>query len=366
MSSVEFIDSLDGLATLRDEWNALAERCRAPLLDHDWCMSCAETLHGDQPLGVATIREAGALEGVAPLVVESTAWGPRLTLLGAARLYEPGGWLYSSERILTQLANAVTELGPPLLLLRVPAESAICAVLPRITRHRGVTVVRATAPSLAVPTKGSWTEYYGRLSSRVTSNLPRVQRKGEQRLGPMEIARFSPDPEETHALLDTFVAVEDSGWKGRQGSSLKRQPDLHEFFRRYCRRAAARRRLRMTTLSFGGRVAAVELALEACGRHWQLKIGYLDEFAAYYPGLQLIKGSIRAAFDAGLEAYEFLGSAASWEQPWQPEVREYRTIACYPLSVVGMKIACGDVASAVRRRARARTDLNPQVAELRS
>ena len=57
----------------------------------------------------------------------------------------------------------------------------------------------------------------------------------------------------------------------------------------------------------------MELAIEACGRHWQLKIGYVDELAAYYPGLQLTEGSIRAAFAAGLDAYEFLGSAASWE-----------------------------------------------------
>jgi len=119
----------------------------------------------------------------------------------------------------------------------------------------------------------------------------------------------------------------------------------------------------VTTLSFADRVAAVELAIEACRRHWQLKIGYLDELAAYYPGLHLIHGSIRGTFDAGLEAYEFLGSAESWEQPWRPEVCEYRTIASYPLSVGGMRAACGDVASAVWRRARAHDNPHERAAE---
>lgn len=363
MTSVHILESLDGLARLRDEWNALAERCRAPLVDHDWCLSCAEALHSGHALRVVTIREAGVLEAVAPLVVESGAGGPRLMLLGGSRLYEPGGWLFSSDRLLAHLAPAVTAIGLPLLLHRVPAESPICTVLPQITKHRAVTVVRAAASSLGVATRGSWAEYYGSLSSRITVNLPRLRRKAERALGPMTVTRLSPNPEDARALLDTLVAVEDSGWKGRGGSSLKRQPELYEFFRRYCQRAAERERLRVTTLSFGDRVAAVELAIEACERHWQLKIGYLDELAAYYPGLHLIEGSIRAAFAAGLDAYEFLGSAASWEQPWRPEVRKYRTIASYPLSVVGMRVACGDVASAVWSRARAHDKAPARAAE---
>ena len=361
MTSVHLIESLEGLAGLRDEWNALADRCGAPLVDYDWCISCAEALHRGHRLQIVTIREAGVLEGVAPLVVESGG-GPRLTLLGGSRLYEPGGWLFSSDRVLARLAAEVIELGPPLLLHRVPAESAICTVLPQVTRHRALTMVRAGASSLGVATRGSWAEYYASLSSRITVNLPRLQRKAERTLGTMKVARLSPNAQETRALLDTVVAVEDSGWKGRGGSSLKRQPELREFFHRYCQRAAERDRLRVTTLSFGDRVAAVELAIEACGRHWQLKIGYLDELAAYYPGLHLIEGSIRAAFAAGLDAYEFLGSAASWEQPWRPEVREYRMIASYPLSVVGMKAACGDVASAVWRRARVHDKPHAQLA----
>jgi CelD/BcsL family acetyltransferase involved in cellulose biosynthesis len=354
MTSVQLIESLQGLAGLRDEWNALADRCRAPLVDYDWCISCAEALHRGHALQVVTIREGGVLEGVAPLVVESGHGGPRLTLLGGSRLYEPGGWLFSSDQVLSRLAAAVTELGPPLLLHRVPAESAICTVLPQITRHRALTVVRAAASSLGVATRRSWAEYYATLSSRITVNLPRLQRKAERTLGPMTVTRRSPNPQDSRVLLDTLVAVEDSGWKGRGGSSLKRQPELHEFFDRYCQRAAERGRLRVTTLAFGDRGAAMELAIEACGRHWQLKIGYLDELAAYYPGLHLTEGSIRAAFAAGLDAYEFLGSAASWEQPWRPDVREYRTIASYPISVVGMRAACGDVASAVWRRASSR------------
>ena len=134
------------------------------------------------------------------------------------------------------------------------------------------------------------------------------------------------------------------------GSSLERRTDLRDFFRAYCRRAAGRGRLRVTLLRLGGTLGAMELATEAYGRLWQLKIGYHDQLAAYYPGLHLVEASIRAAFEQGLESYEFLGSAESWEERWRPEPRTYQLLAVYPFSVSGMIGAGRDLAGVVWRR----------------
>ena len=195
--------------------------------------------------------------------------------------------------------------------------------------------------------------YYAGLSSQITSNLRRLRRKAEKAFGLAAIVRRVPNPSEVDALLEQFIAVEGSGWKGRSGSALSKRADLSDFFRRYGRRAAAQGRLRVATLSFGGQTAAVELSVEAYQRMWQLKIGYSDALSQYYPGLQLTEASIRDTFQQGLEAYEFLGSAAAWEERWQPDVRHYRMLAVYPLNPIGVFTGCRDLAGMMWRRAQA-------------
>jgi CelD/BcsL family acetyltransferase involved in cellulose biosynthesis len=186
----------------------------------------------------------------------------------------------------------------------------------------------------------------------VTRNLPRVRRKAEKALGRVHMTLNDPRVPEVDDLLENLVAVEGSGWKRRAGSALANRPDLRDFFVRYCRRAAARRRLRVAILSFGSHVAAVELSIEAYDRMWQLKIGYNEAVAQYYPGLLLTEASLKAAFDRGLDAYEFLGSAEPWEERWRPEARLYRLLAMYPISARGVAGACRDLVGAFWGRMR--------------
>jgi CelD/BcsL family acetyltransferase involved in cellulose biosynthesis len=350
MSTFELVRSVDRLRALESDWQALAATARTPLLDHDWILSCAETFHADGDLRIGVLRNGSALEAAAPLALEATASGMRLAIAGASRLHEPAGWLFTPTASLAELVRPIVQLGWPLLLQRIPADSPLCRALPDVTRRRATTVTRATAPSLAVATRGEWTAYRATLSSQITTNLPRLRRRAERVLGRMEITEVTPAPSQVDALLETVVAIEGSGWKGRRGSSLGCRADLRGFFRRYCQRAAERRRLRVAMVSFGSEIGAIELSVNAYDRLWQLKIGYHETLAPYYPGLHLVEASIRSAFERGLEAYEFLGSAETWEERWRPERHDYRLIALYPWSAAGMIGAARDLTGAVLRR----------------
>ena len=129
----------------------------------------------------------------------------------------------------------------------------------------------------------------------MTVNLRRLRRKAERELGPQSVVQRIPRPSDVPDLLEILMKVEGSGWKARNGSALRDRSDLRDFFSRYAKRAAARGSLRVTTLSFGSTVAAVELSVEAHRRMWQLKIGYNGALRAYYPGLHLTGASLRAA-----------------------------------------------------------------------
>lgn len=340
------VRSIPQLESLRDAWDDLAARVESPLVEHDWFLSCAEALHREEDLRIVTTRAGGVLSGAAPLAREDG----RLVILGSAALYEPADWLFASEDALSDLVDQATAAGRPMILRRMRADSEVAGALSRLPRRRALVAARPSADSLAVNTRGAWDTYHAGLSSRITSNLQRLRRKAEKALGPVTFLRHVPAPGEIDRYLEVFTAVEASGWKGRRGSSLASRADLRDFFRRYCRRAAARGRLRISTLSFGTRVGAVELSIEAYRRAWQLKIGYEESLAGYYPGLQLTEASIRSAFELGLEAYEFLGVAEEWERHWRPEARRYRGLAVYPVTVGGLTHACRDAAGAVWRK----------------
>ena len=51
------IEKVGPLQDLRDDWTALAERRRSPLLEFDWHHSCATTLHYNDKLHVVVQRD---------------------------------------------------------------------------------------------------------------------------------------------------------------------------------------------------------------------------------------------------------------------------------------------------------------------
>jgi len=347
---ITLICDAQSLAGVRGGWEALAMNAGSPMLDHDWFASCAEAFYQPGQLRVVIAGEGGAITGIAPMALEATPTGDRLALLGATRLYEPNGWLFRSTESARELATEVVRLGYPTLLQRIPVESALHSVFPTILGHRATMVTRSTAPSYAVETSGGWDAYYAGLSSRITENLPRVRRRAERAFGRVEFVQTEPRACEVDTLFAALVAVEGSGWKGRRHSALRDRPELCDFFRRYAHRAADRGRLRVSTLKFGHEIAAMELAVEAYGRMWQLKIGYNEQVSEFYPGLHLTESSIRATFERGLSAYEFLGSAEPWEARWRPVHRRYNLLMLYPLNARGIVAGCRDLAGLVWRR----------------
>ena len=346
------IRSLQAFEAIGPEWDALAGGFERALLRHDWFLSCAETLHAERDLHVVTVRAAGRLAAAAPLVLVRDNWVPRLQLLGASALHEPSGWLYESGDALDALAGAVVRLGRPIILQRLDAGGPIPAAMRRALGRLGVSLTRGTEPAAGVPLRGTWAEYERSLSSQITANLRR-QRARAAKLGPVSTEVLTPGVGEVDALFEVVVEVEGSGWKGRNGSALRCRPELHEFFRRYARRAAADGRLRIALLHIGGRVAAVELAVEDFRRWWQLKIGYADDLRPFYPGLQLTVEVVRRAFECRLESYEFLGSVAEWEARWHPEPRPFELCVAYPATVRGGAALADDVCGVAFRRLRA-------------
>jgi CelD/BcsL family acetyltransferase involved in cellulose biosynthesis len=341
--SIDVIRSAAGLEALAPEWDRLADGLRRPLLRHDWFASCIGTLHDPCDLTIVVVRHGDRVTGIAPLVRAGRGAAARLELIGVSSLHEPSGFLYESAEARDRLLAAVLALGTPLSLHRLETASDTAAALRAAVGRRGLVVVRETRPSLAVAVRGPWADYERGLSSRITGNLPRL-RKRAARIGPVRVDVHRPSVADVGSLFAMVVAVEGSGWKGERGSALRCRPGLGAFFEAYVHRAARRGDLRIATLLFGDRIAAVEMAIEAYDRWWQLKIGYESGLGEYYPGLLLTYAMVQHAFERGLAAYEFLGSAAEWEERWLPERRAFEMCVVYPATISG---GCGLLADAL-------------------
>lgn len=332
------IKSVEEFEALKEEWDVLAGPYQSPLLEHDWLAAATHTLLAEDEPRVHVVRQQGRLCAAAPLVRDRLRG--RLTLIGGMKLYEPCGWLFTSNEAAAELAKACVKDVSCLLLQRVPA--ALGGVLSAALRGRAIVFDRAHPSSYAVEICGSWEEYASRLSKHLRRSLRNLESRAGRDFGRCTFTVHSPTSDSVTPLLEELIRVEHSGWKGRNGSSLYGRSDLRSFFADYARRAARRGRLRVAELRFGERTAAMELAVEAHRRWWSLKIGYDEAFASLSPAIQLTHASIRTAHERGLQSYEFLGVAEAWQERWRPVSREYGLLAIYPFSVLGVSTLARD------------------------
>jgi len=89
----------------------------------------------------------------------------------------------------------------------------------------------------------------------------------------------------TGEVIDRFIRLEHSGWKGIEGTSLRANPQHEKFFRAMMQRFSARGDAFFTELSSGGRVIASTSNLLSCGEGFAFKVGWDVEFKDVSPGL---------------------------------------------------------------------------------
>ena len=94
-------------------------------------------------------------------------------------------------------------------------------------------------------------------------------------------------PDEVAGVLDTFLALEASGWKGKRGTALQQRAGDETFIRRATSALAARGQCEIVTLKVGGAAVASGVMVRHLHRAYYFKIGIDERFAKYSPGVQL-------------------------------------------------------------------------------
>src|SRR5262249_9708926 len=99
--------------------------------------------------------------------------------------------------------------------------------------------------------------------------------------------RVLTDARDLESWIESFLALEASGWKGREGTALASAAADAAFFREAARGAFAAGRLLMLGLFLDGRPVAMKCNFLAPPGSFSFKIAFDESFASHSPGVLL-------------------------------------------------------------------------------
>jgi CelD/BcsL family acetyltransferase involved in cellulose biosynthesis len=121
------------------------------------------------------------------------------------------------------------------------------------------------------------------LGGKRRREMRRQRRQLEEELGGPSSVR---DRSGEDAALDAFLALEASGWKGREGTALD-SAGHREFFAEMARGFAAEGRLQLLSLDVGDTTVAMKCNLLAQDAIFCFKIARDERYSRFSPGVQL-------------------------------------------------------------------------------
>lgn len=336
----------------QDDWRTVAPAIRRPTESGEWWAACCTALPGAGRPRLFAVRDGQQCLALAPLA-RPPGFLPRLESIGVRQLHEPMDFVYASTEALAALCEQLA--GQPLAidLPRVPADSPLVALLPRVFRRRGYVRVCAVTPYPRLDIEAGWAVPESRFNAGRRSDFRRALRHAEKR-GPLHFDVIRPQPAELPALLAEAYATELRSWKAANGTALAIDPLRGDFYRCYFAACCARGTLRLARLRIGEALVAMQLAVEADNRLWLLKIGYDEAYAQSSPGTLLMLHVVRDAVQKGLRSIEFLGAVEPWTQLWTRDARACVRIRAYPAALPAAVALAADAAAWVGRRLRNR------------
>lgn len=283
---------LDGVDA--GEWRALADRAIEPNGYYlpDWELAVNASVPGRMGASALAVRSDAGLIGLMPVVSLSRAYKIPLPALVSAHPY---GTLCTplidrvrAEDAAAQLMQTARDAGARALVLREvsldgPAMKAFNAVLradgirPRILQWHLRASLNATPDADELLQEA--------LSAKKLKELRRQRhRLSEHGAVNFDVARA---PRHVAAAIETFLALEASGWKGRRGTALSQVAGDAAFVRRATQALAERRDCEIVTLRAGDTPVASGIVLRHQSRAFFFKLGVDERFAKYSPGVQL-------------------------------------------------------------------------------
>lgn len=169
----------------------------------------------------------------------------------------------------------------------LPEDSPVTQALLRILgqARRSSTVVGREERALLFSPLGSSAYFEAAMSAKKRKELRRqAKRLGE--LGEVQFERLS-SAEGLDRWIDRFLALENAGWKGEEGSSLASHAPVANYFRAALQGGAAAGRLERLALNLDGAPIAMLATFIAAPGSFSFKTAFDERYAKFSPGVLL-------------------------------------------------------------------------------
>jgi CelD/BcsL family acetyltransferase involved in cellulose biosynthesis len=303
------------------------------------------------------------LRGVLPLMHERTF----LSGMPVARLVVPAG-LYScraglvhgqgedAEEVLRALWQAVKELrGWDVLDVSFVLDGNGLDQISAIAAAEGFPVARKRMTQslylpIASPAQGQ-PPWLAGTRPKFRANLRRSRRQLEEQ-GTLALTHYSTaDPE----ALGRFYELEGSGWKGEQGTAIKCDPRMRQFYDAVAQAAAQYGYLSLDFLELNGKPIAGHFGLTFRGRYYLAKAGYDETYHRQGPGQLLTHEVLSESVARGLHELDFVGPATWDESRWASARRTHFRVFIFRKGLYGrllyaLRISAWDAAKSLLRR----------------
>ncbi len=352
------LSDVAALEALTPEWEALLARSRhsEPTLSPTWMLSWWRVFggEGNRALRALAVREGGKLVGLAPLLLRPASYPPgipfrRLELLASGEdesdetCSDYIGILAAAEHeaaVADALAEAVIEceLGSwdELVLPAMNAEGAIPSLLADAFRRHGIAVeLSDPAPSPYVALPKTWDEYLERLPSRRRYMVRKSLRDFEAWAGaPPSLVRARTS-EELARAQDALYALHRERWSREGKVGVFDSPRFRAFHELVMPELMAKDALWVGTIEAHGEPIAAFYNLVWGGKARFYQSGRkVDLPRQLRPGIVMHACLIRAAIEAGLTEYDFLGGTSRYKTELATAQRPLVTLRAAPASLV--------------------------------
>ena len=342
------VETLSGgvevIERLTAEWRVLCAEGRSaqPFFQPEWIAAYMRAFAPDEQLIIYTVRRAGQLRAVLPLVLE------RAPLHGVPvrKLRSPSG-VHSCRFDL--VAGTGDEEEAIRLLWQELQQKKDWDVLELFDVPQGGFGERllSLAADEGFPT-GIWDRPAGPfvsltddtnegrgnatpVSNKFRSSLRRLRRKLEAQ----GAVRLACEEEAAPSALAQFYALERSGWKGQQGTAIDCDERLRQFYDAVAQTAAAEGRFLLYYLDCGTQTIAMQFCIRYGNTCYLLKPAYDEHFGTFSPGHLLTAEVLHDLNERGLAVYDLLSPQSEWKSRWTKTVRGQSHLYIFQRGFIG-------------------------------
>ncbi len=309
--SLEIVDSSSRLLEIQQEWSSFVETIAGltPFQLPEWLITWWRHF-GSGALRVYVFRGGNEMAGVVPCFLHEWNGARQMTLIGAgiSDYLEPAAKPEHAIEIVEQIR----------LHLETSAEWDICDwqdLSFDTPFKRLASEVNEDAPCSAIPLEGSFEQYWERCAQSLRQNVRRDRAKAEA-CGPIRFdVTASAEPE----LIGALIAMHGARWQQQNQPGMIEANGSAEFLREIALEFASRDRLRIFSLRFDGKLAAVILAFRYQGRILNYLTGFDPECGRLGFGRTLLYEAIRYCFEGGYSAWDFLRGDEPYKHWWRAE-----------------------------------------------